>query len=117
MWPCGTHIYWITTSGLAMLQSVVMRHPRVMKYINPDFYLNMERVFRTEKSREDHERYVYKLKSLEDTSIKAPASESKVEEELKYELSKMKTIKKVLSAKQYLSKLRGKKDNANIGNK
>ena len=100
LWPSGTHVYWITSTSLIFLQGSLMRHPIFLKRINPTFYEDMQRVFRTEKSKEDSIRYIHKLKKCEDPIIKSPTSYNNVEYELKYEMSKMKQLKKVLFAKQ-----------------
>jgi hypothetical protein len=80
----------------------------IITKINPNYFTDMQRVFQTEKSPEDAERYVYKLKSLEDLSVKAPNSSEKVEDELKYELSKMRMLKKILTVKQVYSSTKDK---------
>jgi hypothetical protein len=64
----------------------------------------MQKVFQTERSREDSERYIYKLKKCEDPTIKSPTSTMKVMEELKYELSKMKEMKRYNYFKQMISR-------------
>lgn len=78
-----------------------MRHPKVLSRINPNFYEDMQKVFYTERSPEDSERYVYKLKKCEDPLIKSPTSESSVKAELDYELFKMRQMKHFLKARQY----------------
>ena len=75
-----------------------------MRFINPTFYEDMQKVFQSEKSPEESKRYVYKLKNLEDTSIKSPTSSNKVEEDFKYELTKMKQLKSILRFKNFFKK-------------
>ncbi len=65
----------------------------------------MQKVFYTERTPEDSERYVYKLKKCEDPIIKSPTSESTIKSELDYELFKMKQLKNMLKIKQYSRRL------------
>ena len=54
------------------LQNTLLRHPLVMSKINPTFYEDMQRVFKTERNKEDSERYIEKLKKCESTILKSP---------------------------------------------
>ena len=60
-----------------------------MVKINPTFYEDMQRVFQTERNKEDSERYIEKLKKCEDTIIKSPTSNSRVLYEWNYEKTRM----------------------------
>lgn len=60
-----------------------------MSKINPTYYEDMQKVFHTERSKEDSERYIEKLKICEDTIIKSPTSTRKVLYEYDYEKTKM----------------------------
>jgi hypothetical protein len=60
-----------------------------MSRINPTFYDDMQKVFQTERNKEDSERYIEKLKKCEDTIIKSPTSKGKVLYELDYEKTRM----------------------------
>lgn len=60
-----------------------------MSRINPTFYEDMQKVFRTERNKADSERYIEKLKKCEDTIIKSPTSNDKVLYELNYEQPRM----------------------------
>lgn len=100
MWPAGSQLYWITSTSFVFLQSMILRHPSVMKYINPNFYNDMMKVFYKERTTEDSLRYINKIKNLEDTSLMTPTTEKKVLEQLFYELSKMKQLYYILKLKR-----------------
>lgn len=108
MWPAGAHVYWITSTSFVFLQASILRHPKVVSKINPTFYEDMQRVFQSEKNKEDSERYIEKLKNCEDTVGRAPKSADSVIKELKYELTKMKTMSKALKVKYVLKYLKDK---------
>lgn len=108
MWPAGAHVYWITSTSFVFLQSTVLRHPKVVKMINPTFYEDMQKVFHSERNKEDSERYIEKLKNCEDAVGRAPKSTNNVVKELKFELSKMKTMSKALKFKYAISYLKDK---------
>lgn len=75
----------------------------IMRFINPTFHNDMMRVFQTERSPSDSQRFISKLKSCEDTDIKSPVSSKSVYEELNYELAKMKQFKRMLVTKKTFS--------------
>lgn len=79
---------------------MILRHPMIMKHINPNFYTDMMKVFHRERTSEDSLRYINKIKNLEDTSIMTPTTERKVLEQLFYELSKMKQMYYILKLKR-----------------
>ena len=66
-----------------------------MSRINPTFYEDMQRVFQTERNKEDSQRYIEKLKNCEDPILKSPVTNSKVLYELSYELTRMKLYLKM----------------------
>jgi hypothetical protein len=76
-----------------------------MGKINPSFYIDMQRVFQTERSKSDSERYIEKIKKCEDSIIKAPARDKDVIHELEYEKARMlfyqKSLKYKKSVKSY----------------
>lgn len=67
-----------------------------MSKINPTFFLDMQRVFQTERSKADSERYIEKIKKCEDSIIKAPTSDKDVESQLRYETTRMIVYQKML---------------------
>lgn len=71
------------------LQNTILRHPLVMAKINPTFYEDMQRVFKTERNKEDSERYIEKLKKCESTILKSPTEMKSVLYELSYERTRM----------------------------
>lgn len=94
-WPAGSHIYWITSTIFIFVQNSILRHPRVMSKINPTFYSDMQRVFFSERSKSDSDRYIKKLKNCEDPYIKAPTTSEEVTLSLNYELREMKKMKRI----------------------
>jgi hypothetical protein len=60
-----------------------------MAKINPTFYEDMQKVFKTERNREDSERYIEKLKKCESTNLKSPTDLKNVLYELSYERTRM----------------------------
>lgn len=72
-----------------------------MRHINPTFYVDMMKVFNTERTPADSLRYISKLKNCEDTNIKSPISSRSVENDLNIEISKMTSLKKVLYLKSH----------------
>lgn len=73
-----------------------------MSKINPSFYLDMQKVFNTERTRSDAERYIEKIKKCEDTIIKSPTSNNQVLYELDYEKNRMILYEKNLKYKTTL---------------
>jgi hypothetical protein len=71
------------------VQNTILRHPIVMAKINPTFYEDMQRVFQTERNKEDSERYIEKLKKCESTILKSPTDLKNVLYELSYERTRM----------------------------
>jgi hypothetical protein len=78
-----------------------------MAKINPTFYDDMQKVFQTERNKEDSERYIEKLKKCEDTIIKSPVTNDKVLYELSYERTRMNLYLKNLRYRKKI-KTRGK---------
>ena len=105
-WPVGSHVYWITTNICTMLQQIITKHPAVMAKINPTFFIDMQKVFYTERSKADSERYIEKLKNCEDTIMKSPVTDKKVLEELEYESIRMGFYFKSLKYKRRMTTLR-----------
>jgi hypothetical protein len=60
-----------------------------MAKINPTFFEDMQRVFKTERNKEDAERYIEKLKKCESTILKSPTDLKNVLYELSYERTRM----------------------------
>ncbi len=60
----------------------------------------MQKVFQTERTKDDSIRYIEKLKKCEDTIIKSPTSNNKVLYELSYEKTRMKLYLKQLKYKK-----------------
>jgi hypothetical protein len=77
-----------------------------MSKINPSFFIDMQRVFQTERSKIDSERYIEKLKKCEDSIIKAPARDKDVIAELEYEKAKMTIYQKSLKYKKTIKSYR-----------
>ena len=85
-----------------------------MSKINPTYFIDMQRVFQTERSKTDAERYIEKIKKCEDSIIKAPSRDSDVIYEMEYEKTRMLIYHKSLKYKKivrnwknsFLSKLR-----------
>jgi hypothetical protein len=71
-----------------------------MAKINPTFYEDMQKVFQTERNKDDSQRYIEKLKKCEDPILKSPTSNSKVLYELSYEKTRMKLYLKNLKYKK-----------------
>ena len=113
MFPAGSNVYFLTSTILATLQSYILRHPKIINHINPNFYSDMKRVFETEKTPEDSVKYISKLKNIEDTSINAPAGERTVINNFEYEKSKMNYSNLLLKVKGIFSR---KKLNINEDN-
>ncbi len=66
----------------------------------------MQRVFESERNIEDSNRYIEKIKNVEDTRIKLPSSKRSVLYELKYERSRISFYQKNL---KYRKQIRDKK--------
>ncbi len=66
----------------------------------------MQRVFQTERSKSDSERYIEKIKKCEDSIIKAPARDRDVTYELEYEQTRMIIYQKSLKYKKSMKKMR-----------
>jgi hypothetical protein len=77
-----------------------------MGKINPSFYIDMQRVFQTERSKSDSERYIEKIKKCEDSIIKAPARDRDVVYELEYEKTRMVIYQKSLKYRKSMKKWR-----------
>jgi hypothetical protein len=60
----------------------------------------MQRVFESERNVEDSNRYIEKIKNVEDTRIKLPTSKKSVLYELKYERSRISFYQKNLKYKR-----------------
>ena len=75
-----------------------------MSRINPTFYEDMQRVFQTERNKEDSQRYIEKLKNCEDPILKSPVTNGKVLYELSYELTRMKLYLKNLKYSRKIKK-------------
>jgi len=88
---------------MANIQNYISRHPIVMTRINPTFYVDMQKVFQSERNKADSERYIEKLRNCEDPIIKSPTNDNNVLYEMDYEKSKMLNLQKML---KYKSKLR-----------
>jgi hypothetical protein len=71
-----------------------------MAKINPTFYEDMQRVFQTERNKDDSQRYIEKLKKCEDPILKSPTSNPKVLYELSYEKTRMSLYLKNLKYKK-----------------
>jgi hypothetical protein len=71
-----------------------------MAKINPTFYEDMQKVFQTERNKDDSQRYIEKLKKCEDPILKSPTSNSKVLYELSYEMTRMKLYLRNLKYKK-----------------
>ncbi len=77
-----------------------------MGKINSSFYIDMQRVFQTERSKSDSERYIDKIKKCEDSIIKAPTRDRDVVYELEYENTRMIIYQKSLKYKKSMKKWR-----------
>jgi hypothetical protein len=66
----------------------------------------MQRVFESERNVDDSNRYIEKIKNVEDTRIKLPTSKKSVLYELKYERSRISIYQKNL---KYKKQIRNKK--------
>jgi hypothetical protein len=66
----------------------------------------MQRVFQTERSKSDSERYIEKIKKCEDSIIKAPARDRDVIYELEYEKTRMIIYQQSLKYKKSMKKMR-----------
>jgi hypothetical protein len=102
----GTHVYWLTSTLAVYIQNTITRHPYVMGKINPSYFIDMQRVFQTERSKSDSERYIEKIKKCEDSIIKAPARDRDVTYELEYEQTRMIIYQKSLKYKKSMKKMR-----------
>lgn len=67
----------------------------------------MQRVFESERNIEDSNRYIQKIKNVEDTRIKLPTSKKTVLYDLKYEKSRISLYQKNL---KYKRKIKNKKN-------
>jgi hypothetical protein len=67
-----------------------------MSKINPNFFIDMQKVFQTERNRSDSERYIEKIKKCEDPIIKSPTNTKNVMYEWEYEKSRMTFYQKIL---------------------
>ncbi len=75
-----------------------------MAKINPTFYEDMQKVFKTERNREDSERYIEKLKKCESTNLKSPTDLKNVLYELSYERTRMNLYLKNLKIQKKVKK-------------
>ena len=75
-----------------------------MGKINPTYFIDMQRVFQTERSKTDSERYIEKIKKCEDSIIKAPSRVRDVIYELEYEKTRMLIYQKSLKYKKIFRK-------------
>jgi hypothetical protein len=100
----GSHIYWITSTLFVFIQNYIMKNPIVMAKINPTFYEDMQKVFKTERNREDSERYIEKLKKCESTNLKSPTDLKNVLYELSYERTRMNLYLKNLKIQKKVKK-------------
>lgn len=66
----------------------------------------MQRVFESERNKVDSERYIEKLKNIEDTRIKSPTSNQSVIYELKYERSRILLYQKNLRYRKQIKQKR-----------
>ena len=78
-------MYWIASTLFVFIQQTLLRHPILMSRINPSYFEDMQKVFQTERNKQDSERYIEKLKTCEETILKSPTSTGKVLYELDYE--------------------------------
>ena len=67
----------------------ILNHPFVISRINPTFHIDMAKVFRNERNKADSERYLEKLKMLEDPIIKSPQNTKSIIYEFFYERKKI----------------------------
>jgi len=86
------------------VQNYITRHPAVMSKINPTFYIDMQKVFQSERNKADSERFVEKLKNCEDPIIKSPTNDNNVLYEMDYERTRMISMQKMLRYKNKLRK-------------
>ena len=68
-WPAGVFIYWICSSLFVFVQGWVLRQPRVLTKINPNFFYNYAKLY-SEKSVKDNDNYVERLLHAEDPRLK-----------------------------------------------
>jgi hypothetical protein len=87
---------------------MAFRHPKVLAKINPSFFTDMQKVFKTERNKEDSDRYIEKLKKCEDPIIKSPTTYRNALYEFNYEKTKMLIYLKSL---KYKKKFRSIKEN------
>ena len=66
----------------------------------------MQRVFESERNKVDSERYIEKLKNIEDTRIKSPSSKQSVLYELRYERSRVMLYQKNLKYRKQMNQKR-----------
>ena len=78
----------------------------MMKHINPTFYMDMEKVFQTERTPMESKRYVNKILNCEDILIKSPSTSNTVFKEMNYELSKMKSFRRYLEVQSRMNKIK-----------
>ena len=75
-----------------------------MSKINPTFFIDMQKVFQSERNKADSERYVEKLRNCEDPIIKSPTNDSNVLYEMDYEKTRMISLQKMLKYKNKIRK-------------
>lgn len=75
-----------------------------MSRINPTFYIDMQKVFQSERNKADSERYIEKLRNCEDPIIKSPTNNSNVLYEMDYEKNRMLSLQKTLKYKRKIKK-------------
>jgi hypothetical protein len=75
-----------------------------MSKINPSFYIDMQKVFQSERNKADSERYVEKLRNCEDPIIKSPTNDNNVLHEMDYEKTRMLSLLKMLRYKNKIRK-------------
>ncbi len=68
----------------------------------------MQRVFKTQRFKEDSERHIEKIKTCEDTIIKAPCSKDTVIDELNFETTRMFMYVRILRYKNKIKKSTGR---------
>jgi len=85
-----------------------------MSKINPTFFIDMQKVFQTERNKSDSNRYIDKLKKCEDTILKAPTINKDVLYELQYEKTKTNMYQKQLRINKKI-KIRSKAIKDRIG--
>ena len=86
--PAASSLYMFVSTSLVLLQTKAFKSNYLMSRISPDFLVSMRKIFKTERSKDDSNRYIEKMKILEDTSIRSYRSEEEVLNDLEYELKK-----------------------------